>query len=409
MSESSTPHGARAQAAAVITRLPCQRHLFDIPEDIAYLNCAYMSPLLRRVTEAGQRAVARKAHPWDITPADFFSDVAVARRRFAQLLGGGTGEDDIAIVPAVSYGMAVACANLPLARGQTVLLLDEEFPSVILPWRERAREAGARAVLLPRPADDDWTSVILEAIDERTAIAALPALHWTDGALIDLPRVAARLHDVGAALAVDATQSLGAMPFPMSEVRPDFLVAASYKWLLGPYSLGFLYVAPQRQNGRPIEHNWITRVGSQDFTALTNYAGELGFQPGARRFDVGETPNFALMPMAIAALDQILEWGVPHIAETIASLTGSLVARAAEHGLEAVPAVRRAPHYVGLRFPAGVPPELAQRLAAERVFVSVRGRGALRVTPHVYNTEAEIDRLVAAIAAASSSTGSDVL
>ena len=393
----------------MITRLPCQRHLFDIPEDIAYLNCAYMSPLLRRVTEAGQRAVARKAHPWDITPADFFSDVAVARRRFAQLLGGGTGEDDIAIVPAVSYGMAVACANLPLARGQTVLLLDEEFPSVILPWRERAREAGARAVLLPRPADDDWTSVILEAIDERTAIAALPALHWTDGALIDLPRVAARLHDVGAALAVDATQSLGAMPFAMTAVRPDFLVAASYKWLLGPYSLGFLYVAPQHQNGRPIERNWITRVGSQDFTALTNYAGELGFQPGARRFDVGETPNFALMPMAIAALDQILEWGVPHIAETIASLTGSLVARAAEHGLEAVPAARRAPHYVGLRFPAGVPPELAQRLAAERVFVSVRGRGALRVTPHVYNTVADIDRLIGAIAAASSSTGSDVL
>jgi selenocysteine lyase/cysteine desulfurase len=384
-----------------MTKLPCQRHLFDIPEDVAYLNCAYMSPLLRQVTDAGQRAVARKAHPWDITPAHFFSDVAVARRRFAQLLGGGAGEDDIAIVPAVSYGMAVACANLPLARGQTVLLLDEEFPSVILPWRERAREAGAQAVLLPRPADDDWTSVILEAIDERTAVAALPALHWTDGALIDLPRVGVRLREVGAALAVDATQSLGAMPFPMSEVRPDFLVAASYKWLLGPYSLGFLYVAPQHQNGRPIEYNWITRMGSEDFAALTNYTEESRFQLGARRYDVGETSNFALMPMAIAALDQILAWGVPNLAETIAVLTETLVARAAALGLGAVPAARRAPHYVGLRFPGGVPAALPQRLAAERVYASVRGRRTLRVTPHVYTTDADIDRLIGAIAAAS--------
>lgn len=386
-----------------MSRLPSQRHLFDIPDDVAYLNCAYMSPLLRRVTEAGQRAVARKSRPWEITPADFFSEVGRARRLFATLLGDGAGEDAVAIVPSVSYGMAVACANLPLARGQRVLLLDEEFPSVILPWRERAREAGAEAVLLPRPADDDWTRVILEAIDQRTALAALPALHWTDGALIDLPRVAARLREVGAALVVDATQSLGAMPFAMSEVRPDFLVAAAYKWLLGPYSLGFLYVAPQHHGGRPVEHNWITQAGSEDFTGLANYAGELRFQPGARRFDVGETSNFALLPMAIAALEQLLEWGVPSIEETIAALTGPLVARATELGLEAVPAALRAPHYVGLRFPGGVPPELPHRLAAERVYVSVRGRGTLRVTPHVYNTQADIDRLIGAIGASRAS------
>jgi selenocysteine lyase/cysteine desulfurase len=171
--------------------------------------------------------------------------------------------------------------------------------------------------------------------------------------------------------------------------------------LLGPYSLGFLYVAPQHQNGRPIEYNWITRMGSEDFAALTNYTGESRFQPGARRYDVGETSNFALMPMAIAALDQILAWGVPNLAETIAVLTETLVARAAALGLGAVPAARRAPHYVGLRFPGGVPAALPQRLAAERVYASVRGRGTLRVTPHVYTTEADIDRLIGAIAAAS--------
>ena len=378
--------------------LPNQRHLFDIPDDVAYLNCAYMSPLPRRVTEAGRRAVARKARPWEITPPDFFSEVAEARRRFATLLGGSAREDDVAIVPAASYGMAVACANVPLARGQTVLLLDEEFPSTILPWRERARDAGATALLLPRPADDDWTRVILEAIDRRTAVAALPALHWTDGALIDLVQVAARLREVGAALVVDATQSLGALSLDLDAIQPDFLVAAAYKWLLGPYSLGFLYVAPRHQQGRPIEHNWITRLGSEDFTALSNYAGDLQHHPGARRFDVGETSNFALMPMAIEALGLLLEWGVPRISETIGTLTGPLVKRATELGLEAVPPALRAPHYIGLRFPGGVPRELPQRLAAERVYVSVRARGALRVAPHVYNTEADIDRLIQAIA-----------
>lgn len=377
--------------------LPSQRHLFDIPEEVAYLNCAYMSPLLRRVTEAGQRAVARKASPWEITPADFFSEVERVRRLFATLLGGGAGGDDVAIVPSVSYGMAVACANLPLGLGRTVLLLDEEFPSVILPWRERAREVGATAVLLPRPADDDWTRVVLEAIDERTAVAALPALHWTDGARIDLRRVAARLREVGAALVVDATQSLGAMPFPMADVRPDMLVAATYKWLLGPYSLGFLYVAPRHQDGRPIEYNWIGRMGSEDFTALANYEGPLRFRPGARRFDVGETSNFALIPMAIAALEQLLEWGVERIGASIATLTGPLVARAAGLGLTAVPPAHRAPHYVGLRFPGGIPPELPHRLVTDRVFVSVRGRGTLRVTPHVYNTAGDCDRLIRAI------------
>ena len=375
--------------------ISCQRHLFDIPDDVAYLNCAYMSPLLQRVTESGRQAVARKARPWEISSSDFFTETAEARRLFAALIGAG--EEDIAIVPSVSYGIAVACANLPLGRGQKVLLLDEEFPSVILPWRERAREVGAEAVLLPRPSDDDWTRVILEALDQRTAVAALPNLHWTDGAFVDLPRVAARLRELGGALVVDGTQSLGAMSFCVSDVQPDFLVCATYKWLLGPYSLGFLYVAPRHQSGRPIEHNWIIRAGSEDFTALANYRDELKLQPGARRFDVGETSNFALMPMAIEGLRQVLAWGVESIGQTSGALVEQLVAGAAELGLDAVPAARRAPHYVGLRFPGGVPAELPGRLAAERVYVSVRGRGALRVTPHVYNSPADVDRLIGAI------------
>jgi len=372
--------------------LPCQRHLFEIPREVAYLNCAYMSPLLRAAREAGERAVARKSRPWEITPPDFFRDAEVLRERFAALLGATA--DDIAVVPSASYGMAVAAANLPLRAGQRVILLDEEFPSVIYTWLERARDCGAQAVLLPRPTDDDWTSVVLEAIDERTAVAALPVCHWTDGALLDLERVAARLREVGAALTVDATQSLGVMPFDLASVDPDFLAAAAYKWLLGPYTVSFLYVAPRRQDGRPIEHNWITREGSEDFAGLTRYQDR--YQAGARRYDMGEVSNFALLPVAGAGLAQILDWGIERAYASVSGLAARLAAGAAELGFQAVPADRRAGHYLGLRAAGGLPPELSRRLAAAGVYVSVRG-SALRVTPHLYNDQEDVERFFTAL------------
>lgn len=375
--------------------IPPQRELFDIPRDITYLNCAYMSPLLREVREVGLRALARKSEPWTITPPDFFRDAADARTLFAALIGGASS--DIAIVPSVSYGMAVAVANLPLGPGQKVLLLSEEFPSVIYPWRERAREVGAETVLIPRPTDDDWTAAVLEAIDGRTAVAALPVCHWTDGGLLDLRAISSRLREVGASLAVDATQSLGALPFDLHRIRPDFLVAAAYKWLLGPYTLGFLYVAPRWQSGRPIEHNWIAREASEDFSGLVNYRD--AYQPGARRFDQGEPPFVPSLPMAVAALRQIQTWGVAGISASLAAITTEIAGRAASMGLGAVPDDRRAPHYLGLRFPGGVPAGLGERLAAHRVFVSTRGR-SLRVTPHLYNDAEDVERFFHALGTA---------
>ena len=166
-------------AAALRGPLPCQRALFDIPRDIAYLNCGYMSPLLNAVVETGRRAVARKAHPWTIPTTDFFTEMADARALFAGLVG--VAADDIALIPSVSYGMAIACANLPLQAGQRVLLLSEEFPSVIYPWQERARGVGAEAVLIPRPSNDDWTSAVLGADrrpDRRGRPARLPLDRW---------------------------------------------------------------------------------------------------------------------------------------------------------------------------------------------------------------------------------------
>ena len=366
-----------------------QRGLFEIPDGLTYLNCAYMSPQLREVRRVGEEAVARKSRPWEITPRDFFEDSETVRALFARVVGGDA--EGVAIIPSVSYGMAVATANIPLETGQNVVVLEEQFPSNVYPWRELAKRHGAEVVTIPRPfAGHDWTSAVLERVDERTAVLAVPNCHWTDGSLLDLRRAGERAREVGAALVVDATQSLGAYPLDVREVRPDFLVSAAYKWLLGPYSLGFLYVGEAYQGGAPIEHNWLNREDSENFAGLVDYRD--GFQPGARRYDVGERSNPVLLPMAIAALQQILGWGVGKISESIGGLTDLIEAEAEKRGIEAIPKERRGRHMIGLGIGPEAPPDLAARLASENVFVSVRG-GSLRVSPHLYNTERDVERL----------------
>ncbi len=369
-----------------------QRHLFDIPADIAYFNCAYLGPLSNAVVAAGRQAAGRKAHPWEITSEDFFTDTEIARGLFAKLINAE--QQDVAIVPAASYGVAVAASNLPLDRNQSVVLLAEQFPSNVYAWRESAARAGARVVTVERPGDGDLTRAVLDAMDERTAIVALPNCHWADGALLDLERIGAACRTLGAGLVLDVTQSAGVMPLDVRAIEPDFLVAACYKWLLGPYSTGFLYVAPHRQGGTPLEYSWRARIGSEDFAGLVNYQDR--FQPGALRFDVGECANFHTMPAVVAALEQILDWDPALIAETLAARNAGIAERAAALGLESLDAAQRAGHFLGLRLPRGVADGLLDALKRQGVYLSVRG-DSLRITPHLYNDDADEDRLMHAL------------
>jgi selenocysteine lyase/cysteine desulfurase len=369
-----------------------QRDLFEVPDDITYLNCAYMSPQLRSARAVGEAALARKSRPWEITPDDFFEGSEEIRALFARLVGGDT--NGVAIIPSVSYGIAVAAANVAVDEGQNIVILEDQFPSNVYPWRELATQRGARLVTVARPGDHDWTVAVLEKIDGGTAVVAVPNCHWMDGSLLDLSRIGTAAREASATLVVDGIQSLGAHPFDVAEVRPDFLVASSYKWLLGPYSVGFLYAGEGYREGTPLEHNWINRRGSEDFSGLVNY--ENAFQPGARRYDVGERSNFALLPVAAEALRQILDWGVENVSETIGALTDSVEGRARERGIETIPKERRARHMIGLRLGPDAPPDLAAQLASLAVFVSVRGE-SVRISPHLYNTEADAKRLFAAL------------
>ncbi len=367
----------------------CQRHLFDIPDDVAYLNCAYMSPLMKPALEAGIAGLARKTHPWELTADQFFTGADEFRTTAAQLIGGSG--DCIAIVSSASYGIATAARNLPIKKGQSVLVLAEQFPSNYYVWQRRVEEVDASLKIVQWPDDNDWTSAVLNVLTADVAIAALPHVQWTSGGRLDLIRIGDACRKLGVALVLDLTQSLGALPFSVLDVQPDFAVAASYKWLLGPYSVGLLYVAPKWQDGIPLEENWIQRANACDFSSLILYAKN--YDSGARRFDMGERANFALLPAAVRAMKQLLEWEVEKISETAGALNRQLAAAAAELGFLSPPDQLRAPHYLCLRRKGGVLRELQEMLAREKVFVSVRG-SSVRVAPHVYNSAIDAERLI---------------
>jgi selenocysteine lyase/cysteine desulfurase len=372
--------------------IPCQRHLFDIPDDVAYLNCAYMSPLMKSVVEAGGAGLARKAHPWELTADKFFTGAEEFRATAAQLLGCEAG--CVAIVPSASYGISTAARNLPVQKGQRILVLAEQFPSNYYAWQRRAEEIGAPLKIVSWPEDNDWTAAVLNSLTPDLAIAALPQVQWTSGGKLDLVKIGEACRKLGTALALDLTQSLGALPFSVSDVQPDFAVAASYKWLLGPYSTGLLYVAPKWHGGMPLEENWIQRANARDFSSLILYTEN--YDDGARRFDMGERSNFALLPAAVRAMKQLLEWRVANVSETIGALARELAVAAAQLGFSSPPENLRAPHYLCLRRKAGIPAGLLEMLARDKVFVSVRG-SSIRVTPNVYNSAADAERLISCL------------
>lgn len=372
--------------------IPCQRHVFEMPDDVAYFNCAYMSPKLKAVRAAGSEALTRTAEPWLITPEDFFTPTERARALFARLIHART--EEVAIIPSASYGISTAANNLRVERGQAILMLEEEFPSNVYPWHALAKRDGAEIVMVRRPPDDDWTTAVLNSLNDRVAIAALAHCHWADGGYVDLERISAALQKIGARLVLDATQSLGVMPLDVTRIKIDFLACAAYKWLLGPYSIGFLYAAEEHHRGEPIEHNWITREHSENFAGLVDYQD--GYQPGARRFDMGERANFNLLPMATAALEQLLAWTPEATAATLAGITDHIADQAAAFGVTAARKAYRAPHLLGLRFRDGAPPGLVEQLRNDKIFVSVRGK-TMRIAPHLFNHSSDVERLIDAL------------
>ena len=379
----------------IIAMLPSQRTLFEIPRDVAYLNSASYSPLPRSVREAGEAGVATKSTPWTMDPAASMGCAEAVRAGAAQLIGATA--DDIAIVPAAAYGIATAAANLPIPPGTRILLAAGEFPSQSLEWARQAELRGAKLDIVPAPHDGDWTQALLARIQQPgllpIAVAALTPLHWTDGMIIGIDRLVPALREQGAAIVVDATQAAGILPVDVAALGADFLVFPTYKWLLGPYTLAFLYASPARQGGTPLEQHGANRVDGAG-----PFAGTLGEPiPTARRYDMGQRLNPVSLPMALAGMTLLQGWKRDDLTARLRHLTDLLAAEAEAAGWMPVPRALRPPHILGLRPPAGVDAaSTLARLAEHGVYGAERG-GVLRLGVHAYNDEEDVARFGAAL------------
>src|SRR5215213_9529603 len=380
--------------------LPSQRALFDIPPDVAYLNAAGWSPLPRATQEAGRAAVSRKGQPWKLTPDFAESQHERARAAAAALIGADARE--VALVSSVGYGIAIAGKVLAIPRGSRVLVLENDHTSPVLEWVSRADAQGFTVETIAQPANGDWTSAVLEAIERPgaapLALASISSIHWSDGGLLDMQAIRDALRLQGAALLVDATHGVGVIATDVKALDPDFLIFPTYKWVLGPYGRAFVYVAPRHQDGVPLEQ---TSFGRRNVKAENPvYFADTRYLPDARRYDMGERDHFISMEMAAMGMELLASWGTAAVVERLRGLTRRIV-----NGLNGTNAVQvleerfRAPHILSLGFPAGMPQTLVPALAAQQIYVAPR-LGRMRVSPHVYNDEADTDRFVGALKSA---------
>lgn len=372
--------------------MDCQKHLFSLPDDHHYLNCSFLSPLLKRVEEAGIQGIKGKNRPWETTPDHFFEDSNTLRSLFAELVNARNA-NDIAIMPGVSYGIATVAKNIDPNKGNSIVISGKQFPSNVYAWKRFCKEHDCQLKVVDPPKVFDnrgqkWNEKILDAVKSDTLLVALGNVHWTDGTLFNLKTIGAKTRKNDAYFVIDGTQSVGAMPIDLQNIKADALICAGYKWLMGPYAITLGYFGPRLQGGIPLEEGWIVRKNSENFSGLVDYQDN--YQPGAQRFDMGERSNFVLVPMMIEALKQILDWGPQNIQAYCEQLTTDLEKGLSEYGYQIEDSAWRAGHMFGIRLPASVSlKKLQHQLDEHNIHVSVRG-SAVRIAPNAYNNEKDI-------------------
>jgi selenocysteine lyase/cysteine desulfurase len=373
-----------------------QRDLFDIPRDICYLNSASYSPLPRRTQEAARDAVGRKGAPWTLDAAFANRQHERARSAAARLINAETS--DVALISSVSYGVATVGKILAIPPRMRVLVLENDHSSPILEWQTRSTSAGFTIETVRQPPDGDWTSAVLAAIERtgapRLALASISSVHWSDGGMIDVAKVAAALKRQGALFLIDATHAVGVLAMDVKSLDPDFVIFPTYKWLLGPYGRAFIYMAKRHQNGIPLEQTGFARREIRADAEI--YFADVSYVPGARRFDMGERDHFISMEMAAIGMEMMAEWGTEAVTGRLTMLTARIAEGLSGTKVRIMDARFRAPHILSLGFAGGLPAGLVEGLAAEGVHVAPR-LSRMRISPHVFNDEEDADRFVAAL------------
>lgn len=376
--------------------LDCQKHLFDLSDEVTYLNCAYMGPMLRAVEAVGQRELKRRMQPYNYGRSDFFEPVQQLKASYAQFINADDPER-IAIIPSASYGLSNAAQNIDYSEKKDILLIGEQFPSNYYPWERAAKQFGANIKFVESPSDGKdrpakWNQAILDQIDQHTAVVSMAHVHWADGTLYDLIAVREKTKAFGAKLVLDGTQSVGALPFDIQTIQPDALIVAGYKWLFGPYGLGLAYYGPAFDDGQAIEENWINRKDSHIFENLVNY--QSAYKPKAARYNMGEQSNFIYIEMLRESLRQLSEWGPQRIQNYCKGLVMDYLPQFEELGFQTGLGTQMAYHLCGIRLPENIKmDQLQERLKEEQIFVSMRGN-AIRLAPNVYNEPKDMDRLL---------------
>lgn len=384
--------------------LQCQRHLFSIPAEHCWLNAAYMGPLPVPVQEAGVQAIRQRAFPLAIKPDDFFSPAERVRQLFGQLVNADP--ESIAIIPTTAYGTAIVAANMSPRAGQNVVMLAEQFPSNVHPWKTWV-EHGVEMRFVSPPdgpwaASESeasrttrWNDALIAAIDGNTALVTIEQAHWADGSLFDLVRIGECCRAVGAVYVIDATQTAATMILDCRRIRPDALIVHSYKAMLCNYGLGFVVLSNQFANGKPLENSWLMRAGSDDFSRLLPYQEE--YAAGMRRFDSSLRGNPSLIGMLEVSCRLLLQWQPDRIRQYLLGIERQFVDRVRGLGFQVADEADRAANVFGLALPGGMDSRaVASALAEKNIHVSVRGP-AIRVSPHVYNDESDLMKLADAL------------
>jgi len=373
-----------------------QKDKYKLDNDVTYLNTAYSAPLSIEAERIGLKALSNKCKPYELNSSDFFEPVEKLKTLFAQLIDAPNPQN-IAIIPSVSYGIATVANNVCLKKGDEILVVGEQFPSNLYAWKRIADKYAAKVITISAPEctnnrGEVWNEKIITAINKNTALIAIPNVHWVDGTIFNLKAIRKKTTKNKALLIIDGTQSVGALPFSVNEIKPDAIICAGYKWLMGSYALGLAYYGDYFNEGTPIEENWINRKNSEDFTGLVNYEDQ--YKEAANRYNMGEMSNFNLVPVLTKTIEQLLEWTPESIQAYCDEITKEAIDDLRLMSCFIEEDQFRAKHLFGIKLADNMDiNKLQEEFNANKVIVSIRGEH-VRVSPHVFNTKDDLQTLV---------------
>ena len=361
---------------------------FPWTDETTYLNNASIGPLPERTRRTLEEFNRRRSAPFQLPDRDIFTSMAQSRRLAAQLIGAQP--EEIALSINTGFGLSLAARTLPLRSGDIVLVSDREFPANVYPWM-LLKDIGVTLELVPTTPEGwpDESRLLDRLRDPRVRVLAVSLVQFSNGYMVDLARLSAATRASGTYLVVDAIQAVGQIPLDLRETPVDVLACGAQKWLLSPWGSGFVYVRRDLiRELSPAATGWMAFEGTDDFTRLTQYSDTL--RGDARRFELITLPyqDFAGMN---ASLELILELGIQRIATYVRSLHAPVVVWAERSGARVVsPQGSRGSGIICVA-PANVG-EAFRALKAARIICSMR-EGAIRLSPHAYNTIEEMERV----------------